>query len=54
MKHCVGSFEMIAGGSSRPHEPRYTEDLGRVEGPNFYYSLEDILVEETEKRDGVS
>lgn len=53
-KHYIGSFESMADGTLQPHEPPYAEDLPRLDGPNFYYTLEDILLEETEKKDGIS
>jgi len=43
-KHYVGPFEMI--GKIKPHESPFTEDVPRLDGPNFYYTLEDILFEE--------
>ncbi|GMN37836.1 hypothetical protein TIFTF001_007134 [Ficus carica] len=51
-KHYVGSFEMQ--GRIRSHEPPYHEDLPRLEGPNFYYVLEDILMEEVKKKEGLT
>ncbi|PKI42611.1 hypothetical protein CRG98_036993 [Punica granatum] len=53
-KHYIGNFEDMATGKVRPHEPPYTEDLPRLDCPNFYYTLEDILYEEVAKKDGVS
>ncbi|VVA18329.1 PREDICTED: 3-oxo-Delta(4 5)-steroid [Prunus dulcis] len=46
-KHYVGSFEML--GKVEPHEPPFHEDLPRLNVPNFYYILEDILFEEVKK-----
>uniref|UniRef100_A0A2N9IYI0 PRISE-like Rossmann-fold domain-containing protein n=1 Tax=Fagus sylvatica TaxID=28930 RepID=A0A2N9IYI0_FAGSY len=48
-KHYIGSFE-----SFQPHDPPFTEDLPRVEVPNFYYTLEDVLFEESEKKEGLT
>lgn len=36
------------------HDPPYTEDLPRLDAPNFYYILEDILLEEVEKKEGLT
>ncbi|KAG9130241.1 hypothetical protein Leryth_004300 [Lithospermum erythrorhizon] len=47
-KHYIGSFEKK---SSVPHDPPFYEDLPRLEGPNFYYVLEDILFSEVEKKE---
>lgn len=49
-KHYIGSFESISGKSTQQHDPPFTEDLPRLESPNFYYALEDILFEEVEER----
>ncbi|OIV97661.1 hypothetical protein TanjilG_12418 [Lupinus angustifolius] len=51
-KHYIGSFEVI--GKIKSHEPPYTEEMPRLDSPNFYYTQEDILFEETEKREGLS
>ncbi|KAK3011716.1 hypothetical protein RJ639_011666 [Escallonia herrerae] len=34
-----------------PHETPLTEDLPRLNAPNFYYTLEDILFEETSNKE---
>lgn len=47
-KHYVGPFESI--GKIKAHDPPFTEDLPRLDVPNFYYTLEDILFEEVEKK----
>lgn len=52
IKHYVGPFE--AFGKVTPHDPPFTEDLPRLDVPNFYYTLEDILFEETSKKDDLS
>lgn len=51
-KHYVGPFE--AFGKIQPHEPPFTEDLPRLNVPNFYYTQEDILFEETKKKEGLT
>jgi nucleoside-diphosphate-sugar epimerase len=51
-KHYVGPFESF--GKIKYHEPPYTEDMPRLDYPNFYYTLEDVLFEETGKKEGVS
>jgi nucleoside-diphosphate-sugar epimerase len=51
-KHYIGSFEMI--GKMQPHDPPFTEDLPRLSAPNFYYTQEDILFEEIEKKEGLT
>ncbi|EHA8591438.1 putative Iridoid synthase CYC2 [Cocos nucifera] len=49
-KHYLGSFESL--GKVKAHEPPFREDLLRLDCPNFYNDLEDILFEEMAKRDG--
>ncbi|XWS25548.1 hypothetical protein CRYUN_Cryun27aG0077400 [Craigia yunnanensis] len=51
-KHYFGPFELFD--KIRPHDPPYTEDLPRLNAPNFYYNQEDILFEETEKKEGLT
>ncbi|KAG7941356.1 hypothetical protein I3843_16G037100 [Carya illinoinensis] len=51
-KHYFGPFEAL--GKIEPHDPPFTEDLPRLEVPNFYYTLEDILFEETDKKEGLT
>ena len=48
-KHYIGPFELF--GKIQPHDTPFTEDLPRLDAPNFYYTLEDILFEEAEKND---
>jgi len=43
-KHYLGSFETI--GKIKAHESPFTEDVPRLVTPNFYYTQEDILLEE--------
>nr|AFZ42259.1 putative progesterone 5-beta-reductase [Aethionema grandiflorum] len=50
-KHYVGPFDNL--GKSH-HEAPFTEDLPRLQIPNFYYVQEDILFEEIKKREGVT
>ncbi|GMH17971.1 hypothetical protein Nepgr_019812 [Nepenthes gracilis] len=52
LKHYSGPFE--SWGKFQPHDPPYTEDLPRLDLPNFYYTLEDILFEEAAKKDGLT
>ncbi|KAL7206402.1 hypothetical protein ACSBR2_019174 [Camellia fascicularis] len=52
-KHYIGPFD-LAGGKFEPHDPPFTEDLPRLSSPNFYYTLEDILFEEVEKKEGLT
>lgn len=52
LKHYIGSFE--SWGKIKPHEPPFIEDLPRLDAPNFYYTLEDILFEEVAKKDGLT
>ncbi|XP_042494241.1 (S)-8-oxocitronellyl enol synthase ISY1 [Macadamia integrifolia] len=53
-KHYVGSFEDLIAGTARPHDPPFDDDLPRLPTPNFYYTLEDILFEEVEKKDNLT
>ncbi|KAK3011715.1 hypothetical protein RJ639_011665 [Escallonia herrerae] len=47
IKHYFGLFETDT--KSEPHDSPFTEDLPRLNQPNFYHNLEDILYEETSK-----
>ncbi|RXH72838.1 hypothetical protein DVH24_012522 [Malus domestica] len=51
-KHYIGPFESI--GKIAAHDPPFMEDLPRLDVPNFYYTLEDILFEEVEKNPGLT
>ncbi|GMN61451.1 hypothetical protein TIFTF001_030542 [Ficus carica] len=51
-KHYIGPFE--AFGKIKPHDPPFTEDLPRLNAPNFYYTLEDILHEEVKKKENLT
>ena len=46
-KHYAGPFELL--GKIKSHEAPFTEDLPRLDVPNFYYTQEDILFEEASK-----
>ncbi|XP_020101838.1 3-oxo-Delta(4,5)-steroid 5-beta-reductase [Ananas comosus] len=47
-KHYVGPFEAL--GRVPAHDPPFHEDLPRLDVPNFYYDLEDALLDELSKR----
>lgn len=51
-KHYLGPFE--SWGKFRPHDSPFTEDLPRLDVPNFYYTLEDVLFEESAKKEGLT
>ncbi|XP_010905261.1 3-oxo-Delta(4,5)-steroid 5-beta-reductase [Elaeis guineensis] len=51
IKHYVGPFESIHG-KVKAHESPFREALPRLDCPNFYYDLEDLLFEEVAKRKG--
>uniref|UniRef100_A0A2P2IZB9 PRISE-like Rossmann-fold domain-containing protein n=2 Tax=Rhizophora mucronata TaxID=61149 RepID=A0A2P2IZB9_RHIMU len=51
-KHYLGPFELW--GKFRPHDSPFTEDLPRLDVPNFYYTLEDVLFEESAKKEGLT
>ncbi|GAV65936.1 hypothetical protein CFOL_v3_09448 [Cephalotus follicularis] len=51
-KHYLGPFELF--GKIQAHDPPFTEDLPRLDAPNFYYTLEDVLFEEVEQKEDVS
>lgn len=51
-KHYIGPFESF--GKMKPHDPPFTEDLPRLEYPNFYYTLEDVLQEEVRKKESLT
>ncbi|WOG84641.1 hypothetical protein DCAR_0103825 [Daucus carota subsp. sativus] len=56
LKHiCLqtGRKHYVAPGSE-DHDPPYTEDLPRLDSPNFYYILEDILFEQVGKKEGLT
>lgn len=51
-KHYLGPFE--AQGKVEFHDPPFTEDLPRLNVPNFYYTLEDVLYEEAQKKESLT
>lgn len=51
-KHYLGPIESI--GKFKPHEPPFHEDLPRLNVPNFYYELEDVLFQETSQKEGLT
>ncbi|GLT40168.1 hypothetical protein SLA2020_143220 [Shorea laevis] len=51
-KHYIGPFELV--GKIESHDPPFTEDLPRLNAPNFYYAQEDVLFEEAEKKEGLT
>lgn len=51
-KHYVGPFETL--GKIQFHDPPFTEDMPRLDTPNFYYTQEDILFEEVEKKENLT
>ncbi|KAL2456180.1 Delta(4)-3-oxosteroid 5-beta-reductase [Abeliophyllum distichum] len=51
-KHYLGPFELM--GKLVAHDPPFHEDLPRLNVPNFYYTLEDILFEEVKKKKGLT
>ncbi|KAK4377231.1 hypothetical protein RND71_003527 [Anisodus tanguticus] len=50
-KHYHGSFEWFG---KVAHDPPHHEGLPRLPIPNFYYTLEDILFKEVEKKEGLT
>lgn len=50
--HYKGPFESLV--KAQAHDPPHTEGMARLDGPNFYYTLEDILVQEISKKDGLT
>lgn len=48
----MGPLELL--GKFQPHEPPYHEDLPRLNVPCFYYTQEDILLEEVQKKEGLT
>ncbi|XP_059652979.1 3-oxo-Delta(4,5)-steroid 5-beta-reductase-like [Cornus florida] len=51
-KHYIGPFELW--GKAQIHDPPFHEDLPRLDVPNFYHTLEDIMWEEVGKREGLT
>ncbi|KAL0384284.1 UNVERIFIED_CONTAM: 3-oxo-Delta(4,5)-steroid 5-beta-reductase [Sesamum radiatum] len=52
-KHYVGPFEAFGKLETQLETP-YTEDMPRLNFINFYYTLEDILCKEVEKKEGLT
>ncbi|XP_020551511.1 3-oxo-Delta(4,5)-steroid 5-beta-reductase-like isoform X1 [Sesamum indicum] len=52
-KHYVGPFEAFGKLETQLETP-YTEDMPRLNYINFYYTLEDILCKEVEKKEGLT
>ncbi|KAI7740173.1 hypothetical protein M8C21_009621, partial [Ambrosia artemisiifolia] len=50
-KHYWGPFQLYGQAS---HDPPYHEDLPRLDVPNFYYTLEDILFESVKQKEGLT
>ncbi|XP_009360365.2 3-oxo-Delta(4,5)-steroid 5-beta-reductase [Pyrus x bretschneideri] len=51
-KHYLGPFESF--GKIQPHDPPFTEDLPRLDTPNFYYTQEDLLFAAVEKKEDLT
>ncbi|KAM3758111.1 hypothetical protein ACB098_01G018100 [Castanea mollissima] len=51
-KHYVGPFESF--GKINTHTPPFTEDMPRLNVFNFYYTQEDILLEEIKNKEGLT
>ncbi|KAM1725903.1 hypothetical protein ACFX12_016742 [Malus domestica] len=51
-KQYIGPFETF--GKIDHHDPPCSEDLPRLNAPNFYYALEDVLLEEVGKREDIT
>nr|A0A1C9CX56.1 RecName: Full=(S)-8-oxocitronellyl enol synthase CYC1; AltName: Full=Cyclase 1; AltName: Full=Iridoid synthase; Short=ISY [Camptotheca acuminata]AON76722.1 iridoid synthase [Camptotheca acuminata] len=52
IKHYTGPLD--PDGGIQPHDSPFTEDLPRLNAPNFYHNLEDILIEEAAKKKGLT
>ncbi|KAG7941354.1 hypothetical protein I3843_16G036900 [Carya illinoinensis] len=48
----MGPFK--AYGKIQVHDPPFMEDLPRLDQPNFYHTLEDIMFEEGDKKEGLT
>ncbi|KAH9310596.1 hypothetical protein KI387_025631, partial [Taxus chinensis] len=54
-KHYGGPFDSkIRNRNIQPHETPFHEELPRLPGPNFYYTLEDILFDAAKKKEGLT
>ncbi|GJZ52087.1 3-oxo-delta(4,5)-steroid 5-beta-reductase-like protein [Tanacetum coccineum] len=50
-KHYLGPFELYG---KVAHDPPFHEELPRLDAPNFYYTLEDILFEGVKQKEGLT
>eukprot|EP01018_Ginkgo_biloba_P015825 Gb_22743 [translate_table: standard] len=54
-KHYFGPFDALAMNRKfQHHEPPVHEELPRLDVPNFYYTLEDMLFEAVKKKEGLT
>ncbi|KAL3843871.1 hypothetical protein ACJIZ3_001274 [Penstemon smallii] len=51
-KYYLGPFETF--GKIKTQDPPFTEDMPRLDCKNFYYTLEDVLFEEVEKKEDLT
>ncbi|KAK7814765.1 iridoid synthase cyc2, partial [Quercus suber] len=51
-KHYFGPFESF--GKIKPYIPPFTKDISHLNVPNFYYTQEDILLEEVKNKEGLT
>ncbi|KNA16765.1 hypothetical protein SOVF_086300 [Spinacia oleracea] len=55
MKHYIGPFESWGKKiDHQHHDPPFNEDMPRLDIPNFYYDLEDILFAEIAKKESLT
>ncbi|CAK9182856.1 unnamed protein product [Ilex paraguariensis] len=52
LKHYIGPFETF--GKIKPHETPFIEDVPRLNAPNFYYTLEDMVFDACSKKEGLT
>ncbi|BBN12436.1 Delta4-3-oxosteroid 5beta-reductase [Marchantia polymorpha subsp. ruderalis] len=50
-KHYLGPFDQF-GGDVKPHDTPFREDVPRLPGQNFYYTLEDIVFNHLKQHQG--
>ncbi|WOK92333.1 3-oxo-Delta(4,5)-steroid 5-beta-reductase-like [Canna indica] len=48
----TGAADATSASAIKPRDPPYREETPRLAAPNFYYDLEDILLDELYKREG--
>eukprot|EP00253_Pinus_taeda_P031333 PITA_31333 len=54
-KHYSGPFDKVARNRNfQPHDPPFHEGLPRLNVPNFYYTLEDVVFEFAKKKEGLT